>query len=110
MRKIINRKNQLKTSLVLDEFSTLTFLGIDTLIATGRSNKIATTLAIQDASQLKLNYGKEMAHVILNICGNIIVGQVGGEMAKQVSERLGKTLQDRESISINSNDTSISRS
>lgn len=110
MTKIINRKNQVKTSLVIDEFTTLTFLGFDTLIATGRSNKISTTLAIQDASQLKLNYGKELAEVIVNICGNVIVGQANGELAKQVSDRLGKTLQDRESISINSNDTSISRS
>ncbi|MEO6550740.1 MAG: TraM recognition domain-containing protein [Ferruginibacter sp.] len=110
MTKIINRKNQLKASLVIDEFTTLTFLGFDTLIATGRSNKISTTLAIQDASQLKLNYGKELADVIVNICGNVIVGQANGELAKQVSDRLGKTLQDRESISINSNDTSISRS
>ena len=110
MTKIINRKNQLKTSLVIDEFTTLTFLGFDTLIATGRSNKIATTLAIQDASQLKLNYGKELAEVIVNICGNIIVGQANGELAKQVSERLGKTLQERESISINSSETSITRS
>ena len=57
-------------------------------LATGRSNKIATTLAIQDASQLRLNYGKELADVIVNICGNVIVGQVGGEIAKQISERL----------------------
>jgi hypothetical protein len=110
MTKIINRKNQLKTSLVIDEFTTLTFLGIDTLIATGRSNKISTTLAIQDASQLKLNYGRELAEVIVNICGNIIVGQANGELAKQVSDRLGKIMQDRESVSINSHDTSISRS
>jgi len=110
MTKIINRKDQLKTSLVIDEFTTVTFLGFDTLIATGRSNKISTTLAVQDISQLKLNYGREMAEVVVNICGNIIIGQVGGEMAKMASERLGKTLQDRESMSINSNDTSISRS
>ncbi|MES2649385.1 MAG: conjugal transfer protein MobC [Bacteroidota bacterium] len=110
MTRIINRKQQQKCSLVIDEFATLTFLGFDTLIATGRSNKIATTLAIQDASQLRMNYGRELADVIVNICGNIIVGQVGGELAKQVSERLGKTLQERESISINSSDTSVSRS
>ena len=110
MTKIINRKNKVKTSLVIDEFTTVTFLGFDTLIATGRSNKISTTLAIQDASQLKLNYGKELADVIINICGNIIVGQANGEIAKQVSERLGKTLQERESMSINSSDTSVSRS
>src|SRR6188472_1439482 len=51
-----------------------------------------------------------MADVIVNICGNIIVGQANGELARQVSERLGKTLQERESISINSSETSITRS
>jgi type IV secretory pathway TraG/TraD family ATPase VirD4 len=110
LTKIINQKNRLKSSLIIDEFTTLTFLGLDTLIATGRSNKISTTIAIQDSSQLRLHYGKEMADVIVNICGNIIVGQVGGELAKQISERLGKTLQDRQSVSINSSDTSISKS
>jgi hypothetical protein len=110
LTKIINQKNKLKSSLIIDEFTTLTFLGLDTLIATGRSNKISTTIAIQDVSQLRLHYGKELADVIVNICGNIIVGQVSGDLAKQVSERLGKTLQDRESLSINSTDTSISKS
>jgi len=97
-------------NVVIDEFPTITLLNFETLISTGRSNKIATTLAMQDASQLKLNYGKEWAEVIVNICGNIIVGQNRGELAKAVSEALGKTLQDRESISINRTDTSISRS
>ena len=110
MSKIVNKKGGTKMNVVVDEFPTITLLNFDTLIATGRSNKIATTLAIQDASQLKLNYGKEWADVIFNICGNIIVGQNRGDLAKAVSEVLGKTLQDRESISINSNDTSISRS
>lgn len=80
------------------------------MVAAGWSNKISTTLAILVASQLKLNYGKELSEVIVNICSNIIVGLAGGELARQVSDRLGKTLQDRESISINSNDTSVSRS
>lgn len=110
MSKIVNKKNQEKMNVVIDEFPTITLLNFETLIATGRSNKIATTLAIQDASQLKLNYGKEWAEVVVNTCGNIIVGQTRGELAKTVSEILGKTLQDRESISINSNDTSLSRS
>lgn len=110
LSKIINQPNKLKSSLIIDEFTTLTFLGLDTLVATGRSNKIATTLSIQDASQLKLNYGKEQAEVVINICGNIMVGQAAGDIAKQISERLGKILQDKESISINDNGTSISRS
>lgn len=108
--KIINRPNQQKCAMVLDEFATLTFLGLDTQIATARANLLSTILAMQSDHQLKLNYGKEWADVVLNICGNIMIGQTSGELAKSVSERLGKTLQDRESISINSDDTSISRS
>lgn len=110
LSKIINRPNQQKCAVVLDEFPTLTFLGLDTQIASARSNLITTILAMQSDHQLRLNYGKEWADVVLNICGNIMIGQTSGELAKSISERLGKTLQDRESISINSSDTSISRS
>jgi type IV secretory pathway VirB4 component len=110
LTRMVNRKGGLKSSLVFDEFPTLYFNGIDSLVATARSNKIATTLAVQDASQLRLHYGKEQADVILNIVGNIISGQVSGETAKLLSEKFGKTLQDRQSISINRNDTSITHS
>ncbi len=92
------------------EFPTIYFNGIDSLIATARSNKVATTLAVQDASQLVFHYGKEQAEVIMNITGNIISGQVTGTTAKTLSERFGKIMQDRESFSINSNDTSVSKS
>ncbi|MFB9844099.1 conjugal transfer protein MobC [Mucilaginibacter ginsenosidivorans] len=107
--KIINQKNKLKCSLVFDEFPTLTTDIIPT-IATGRSNLIATTLGIQDASQLRKDYGREQADVIMNIVGNMAVGQVSGDTAKFVSEKIGRIMQDRESLSINSNDTSVSRS
>lgn len=110
LTRMMNRKNLHKSSLVFDEFPTIYFNGIDNLIATARSNKVATTLAVQDSSQLKVHYGKEHAEVILNIVGNVISGQVAGETAKQLSERFGKIMQDQESISINRNDTSISRS
>ena len=65
---------------------------------------------MQDSSQLKKDYGKDQADVIMNITGNIISGQVMGETAKQLAERFGKIMQDRESVSINRTDTSISRS
>jgi len=110
LTRMMNRKNLQKSSLVFDEFPTIYFNGIDNLIATARSNKVATTLAVQDSSQLKVHYGKEQAEVILNIVGNVISGQVSGDTAKQLSERFGKIMQDRESISINRQDTSISRS
>ena len=108
--RVMNKKGCNKSSLVFDEFLTIYFNGIDNLVATARSNKVATTLAIQDASQLKLHYGKELAEVVMNIAGNIISGQVGGDTAKQLSEKFGKTLQDRQSIAINRNDTSITKS
>lgn len=107
--KIINQKNKLKCSLVFDEFPTLTTDIIPT-ISTGRSNLISTCLGIQDASQLRKDYGREQADVIMNIVGNIAAGQVSGDTAKQLSERIGKIMQDRESLSINSSDTSISKS
>jgi hypothetical protein len=110
MTKIINQRNKLKSSLIFDEFPTIYFNGIDSLIATARSNKVATTIAVQDYSQLKNEYSREQAEVILNIMGNAISGQVSGDTAKFLSEKFGRIMQDRESISINSNDTSISKS
>ncbi|MBB1286811.1 YWFCY domain-containing protein [Flavisolibacter sp. BT320] len=106
----VNRKGMQKCSLIFDEFPTIYFNNIDSLIATARSNKVATTLAMQDFSQLKKDYGREQADVIVNITGNIISGQVMGETSKLLSERFGKIMQDRQSVSINRTDTSISHS
>ena len=108
--KQVNQKEKLKSSLIFDEFPTIYLNNIDSLIATARSNKVSTCLGIQDFSQLRKDYGREQADVIINIVGNIISGQVNGDTAKQLSERFGKIMQDRESLSINSSDTSISRS
>lgn len=108
--KLVNKKGKQKSSLVFDEFPTIYLNNMDSLIATARSNKVATCLGVQDFSQLRKDYGKEQADVILNITGNIVSGQVTGDTAKQLSERFGKIMQDRESLSINSSDTSISRS
>lgn len=108
--RIVNKKGQLPCSLIFDEFPTVFFNHMDSLIATARSNKVATTLAMQDFSQLRKDYGKEQADVIVNITGNIISGQVMGETAKLLSERFGKIMQDRETLSINRTDTSVSHS
>ncbi|HRG93702.1 MAG TPA: conjugal transfer protein MobC, partial [Chitinophagaceae bacterium] len=99
--KLVNQKNRLKSSLVFDEFPTIFFNDIDSLIATARSNKVATCLGIQDFSQLKKDYGADQSAVIMNITGNIISGQVTGETSKFLSERFGKINQVKESISIN---------
>ena len=106
----VNKKGMLKCSLVFDEFPTIYFNNMDSLIATARSNKVATTLAMQDFSQLKKDYGKEQADVIINITGNIISGQVMGETSKLLSERFGKVMQDRQSITTNRADISFTDS
>ncbi|WP_081663334.1 TraM recognition domain-containing protein [Flavobacterium subsaxonicum] len=108
--KQVNKKGKQKSSLIFDEFPTIYLNNMDSLIATARSNEVATCLGIQDFSQLRKDYGREQADVIMNITGNIVSGQVTGDTAKQLSERFGKIMQDRESLSINSGDTSISRS
>ncbi|OJV54192.1 MAG: conjugal transfer protein TraG [Bacteroidetes bacterium 43-16] len=108
--KVVNQKGKLKSSLVFDEFPTIYLSGIDSLIATARSNKVATCLGIQDLSQLRKDYGKEQADVIMGIVGNIVSGQVTGDTAKLLSDRIGRIMQDRQSLSINRTDTSISRS
>jgi hypothetical protein len=108
--KIVNKKGKQKSSLIFDEFPTIYLNNMDSLIATARSNKVATTLAVQDFSQLRKDYGKEQADVIMNITGNIISGQVTGDTAKQLSERFGKIMQDRASYSVNRTDTSVSHS
>ena len=108
--KLVNKKHQQKSSLIFDEFPTIYFNGIDNLMATARANKVATTLAVQDYSQLKKDYGREQAEVIMNIVGNVISGQVVGETAKLLSERFGKIVQERETLSIDGSETSLSRS
>lgn len=109
MLKLVNQKGKLKSTLIFDEYPTI-YADLGPHIATARSNLSATTLGVQDFSQLKQHYGREQAETIMNLCGNIVSGQVLGDTAKQLSERVGKIMQDRESISINSNDTSISKS
>lgn len=110
MVKLVNKKGKFKSSLIFDEFPTIYFAGIDSLIATARSNRVATTLAVQDFSQLRKDYGRDQAEVIPNIVGNIIAGQVTGETAKLLSDRFGKIAQKRESISVSADDTSINTS
>jgi hypothetical protein len=108
--KQVNQKGKLKSSLIFDEFPTIYLNKIDSMIATARSNKVATTLGIQDLSQLRKDYNREQADVIMGIVGNVVSGQVTGDTSKLLSDRIGKIMQDRQSLSINSQDTSISKS
>jgi hypothetical protein len=112
MIKLVNQKGKLKSSLIFDEFPTIYVgggSGVDGLLATARSNRVATTLAVQSFDQLKKDYGAEQADVITGIVGNIISGQVTGDMAKTLADNFGKIVQDKNSLTINSGDTSFSK-
>ena len=106
--KLINKKRQLKCAVIIDELPTIYFRELDNLIATARSNKVGVLLGFQDFSQLTRDYGEKESKVIQNTVGNIFSGQVVGETAKTLSERFGKVLQQRQSVSINRQDVSTS--
>lgn len=104
--KMINRKGQQKCGVIVDELPTIFFKGLDQLVATARSNRVAVCLGMQDFSQLTRDYGEQESKVIQNIVGNIISGQVVGDTARILSERFGKIVQQRQSLNINREDKS----
>ena len=106
--KLINKKRQLKCAVSIADLPTIYFGVLDNLIATARSNKVGVLLGFQDFSQLTRDYGEKESKVIQNTVGNIFSGQVVGETAKTLSERFGKVLQQRQSVSINRQDVSTS--
>jgi len=106
--QIINEKGKQPCGVIVDELPTMYFDKIDRLIGTARSNKIAVCLGFQDYSQLEKDYGREDMNVIVNTTGNVFAGQVLGDSAEKLSKRFGKILQERQSVSINKQDTSTS--
>ncbi|OFX59471.1 MAG: hypothetical protein A2066_03465 [Bacteroidetes bacterium GWB2_41_8] len=103
MLKVINKKGQQPSSLIFDELPTIYFRGLDTLIATARSNWISTLLGVQTIDQLIRDYGKEQANAITSNIGNVFSGQAAGETARFIQGRMGKILQERQSVNINRN-------
>lgn len=106
--RLINKKGKLKSSVIIDELPTIYFRGLDNLIATARSNKVAVCLGFQDFSQLERDYGDKEAKVIQNTVGNIFAGQVVGETSKTLSERFGKIVQLRASHSVSNDNVTTS--
>ena len=74
--KLVNKKGMLKSSIIIDELPTIYFKGLDNLIATARSNKVAVLLGFQDFSQLVRDYGDKEARVVMNTVGNIFSGAI----------------------------------
>ena len=103
--ELINQQKLHQTSVIIDELPTIYCPGLATLINTGRSNRVAVTIAMQDFAQLEEKYGRTQAEVIKNTCGNIISGQVYDKTAEAMQNRLGKNVQQKQSINIQSEDT-----
>jgi hypothetical protein len=110
LNKVINQKDRMKCAVVYDEFATIRATSVQTVIQVGRSNDIMPIIVIQDYSQLKQTYTREEAEALFNMAGNILCGQVNGETARLVAERFPKIRQPRTSLSVNSQDVSISES
>jgi hypothetical protein len=110
LNKQINSGGRHPCAMICDEFATVRAAGVLTTIATARSNNIVPVIAVQDLSQLRTQYSREESDLVLNITGNLVCGQVGGDTARWVAERFPQTMQDRTSMSINTNDVSINRS
>lgn len=110
LQKLLKEQEEQPCGILLEEFANISWHTADKFLSVCRSYLVNVTLIIQDASQLILHYGEKQANVILSMVGNIISGQVTGESAKRLSERFGKIMQDRQSLTINSSDTSINKS
>ncbi|WP_018622910.1 YWFCY domain-containing protein [Spirosoma luteum] len=108
--KLINKKDRIKCGFIIDELPTVLLRGLDNLIATGRSNKVAVVLGLQDLSQLIRDYGREVANAIFTTIGNIFTGQVKGETAKNLSSSFGKNVQQRQSFNITDKETTTNLS
>ena len=110
MFKLINHKHKLKSSVLLDELPTIFIKGLDNLIATARSNKVAITWGAQDKSQMRRDYGDKEGEVIFTTTGNCFSGSVEGRTAEDISKNFGKEYKRKvsESIGEDSNSKSIS--
>jgi hypothetical protein len=87
--KIINKKGT-PVQFFVDELPTVYIKGLDTLISTARSNKVAVVLGFQDLSQLTRDYGEKIAKVVWGTVANIFSGGVKGDSAKKLAESFGE--------------------
>ena len=106
--KLINHKHKRKCGVLLDELPTIFIKGLDNLIATARSNKVAIALGAQDKSQLVRDYSQKEADVIFNAVGNIFAGQVNGKTAEDLNKSFGKEFREQQSQTLNTESDSIS--
>jgi hypothetical protein len=107
--RLINRKGNMPSSLIVDEVPTLYIHKIENLIATARSNKVSVLLGLQELPQFKQQYGKEAAETICAVAANVISGSARNKETLDWLEKLfGKVRQVRSGLSIDRTRTSVS--
>lgn len=108
--KLVNEPQRLPCALLIDELPTVKVEGLDGLMATARSNKVAVALGIQDLSQLVADYGEKTADKIVALPSNVFVGQVNGKTAERYSKEFGREFrrQEAQTVSIDSESLNIS--
>jgi hypothetical protein len=110
MFRLVNKKGNLPCFLEFDELSCLHCPDLENVLATGRQNKLAVTFGFQNIDQLRREYGRDQADALFNLPGNVFCGQVSGDTAKLVSERFGRILQERTTISTGDRNNESSQS
>lgn len=111
LTRLINSKGNLPSALILDELPTIFVHRIENLIATARSNKVAVLMGLQELPQFHQHYGKEVAHTICAVVGNVLSGSVRNKETLDWLEKLfGKVKQTTESLSIDRSKRSLSLS
>lgn len=108
--KRVNQKGRPPSSIILDELPTVSVNGLDGLMATARSNRVAVVLGIQDVSQIVADYGDRVAKKVLNLPANVFVGASSIDTAEKYSKEFGKEFRRQESQtrSVDSESVSIS--
>lgn len=106
LAKVLNDEDKLPSIFGIDEFPTIYIRGIDDLIGTGRSNKIATVLGFQSFKQIVANYGQKISDKIIGTCGTRIMGQMMDSDAELISKNIGKHKVLNKSYNYSQNDVS----
>ena len=104
----INDKGNMYAGIIADEFPTIYIHKIDNLVATARSNKVAVLLGLQELTQLKQFYKREVADTISSIMGNILSGAARHKDTLDWLEKMfGKIKQKSYSESISNQGTNM---
>ncbi|UZR99612.1 type IV secretory system conjugative DNA transfer family protein [Chondrinema litorale] len=109
LTRLVNKKDKLPTSIIVDELPTLYFHKIENLIATARSNKVSVLLGLQELPQFEQQYGKETAKTICAVIANVLSGSVRNKETLDWLEKLfGKVIQVKTGMSIDRSRTALS--